>query len=225
VGAAGRIHPRPAGRSTVANRRQRNIGRLLLATTTEEMLRFAAEHDLLVDDRIDLRGAGVRFDHEGLDLRRFLFQETRLGASRLVNCTGAGVAFEGCSFAGAWIGAGPGKKISFEGASFADCRLTDVILGPRTLDLRGASFRGARLEEVTFRMGRLEGASFARADLKDVYFRSALLTGADFRGARLCRVSFEKASLDGIDLTGAKLDQMDFWGHDDLVADASHKGT
>jgi uncharacterized protein YjbI with pentapeptide repeats len=205
----------------VTDSRLRAIGRVLAEQTTESMVASATKHQLLVDDRIDLRGATIRFQHTGLDLRRFAMDGANLGASRLINCAGAGVSFRECTLHGAWIAAGPGVKVSFAGACFEGAMLTDVTFGPRTLDLRGVSFRRARLKDVTFRMGLLEGAVFSAANLEDVYFRSGQLQGVDFSDARLCRVSFEKADINGISLLGAKLEQMDFWGHQDLEVGSS----
>jgi uncharacterized protein YjbI with pentapeptide repeats len=187
-----------------------------MAQTTDEMAAIAERSGLLVDGRIDLRGLSIRFNHSGLDLRRFNLEGANLSGSRLVNCLGEGVSFRGCTLNQTWIAADPGETASFENACFDNTELNDTTFGPRTLDLRGTTFRNAKLKEVTFRMARMNDASFLGADLEDVYFRSGILNGVDFSNSRLCRVSFEKAVLDGVNFRGVVADQMDFWGHKEL---------
>ena len=55
--------------------------------------------------------------------------------------------------------------------------------GRHALDLSRTTFRGARLNEVTFMLAKLEGADFTGARITDCYFRRGILTGASF-GAR-----------------------------------------
>jgi uncharacterized protein YjbI with pentapeptide repeats len=189
----------------MTNERQAAIDALFQKATMEEMLAYAGEHDLLTDRRIDLRGARVNVFFKGSDLRQFVFDEADLSGSSFVNCSGAGATFRGCTFANGRMEAAPGVKVSFEGASFERCSLTQMMIGPRTLDLRGVSFRGARMKQVIFRMGRLDGACFAEAHMDGVILRSAQLTGADFSDSSLSSCVLEKAALDGADLTGARL--------------------
>jgi len=193
-------------------KRQQHLGKLLMERNTEGMKVVAQRHGMLTDDKIDLRGSTVRFDHSGLDLRQFLLEGSDLSGSRLINCTGEAVCFDRCVLRKVWIAAEKTTKVSFRGACFVEAVLKDVTCGPGTLDLTNTAFRNARLTEVEFRMGKLEGADFSGADLEDVDFRKALLAGCSFRNAKLRRVSFEGTELRGVDFTGAVLDQMEQWG-------------
>ena len=199
-----------------ASKTQKALGKLILEQTTEGMLAVAERYRLLSDGRIDLRSRTLCFNHSGLDLRLFILENANLSGSRFANCCGEGASFRGCVLDNTWFDAEPGEKASLANACFDGCVITNSSLGPRTLDLRGTSFRGARLKEVRFRMARLNNACFANADLEDVWFRSGILDGADFSDSRLCRVSFEKAELNGVSFRNVRPEQMDFWGHRDL---------
>jgi len=200
----------------VVTKKQKALGKLIMGQSTGEMLDTAERYRLLFDGRIDLRGTTLCFNHSGLDLRRFILEHANLSGSRLVNCCGEGVSFRGCVLNHVWIAADPGEKVSFANACFDESVWYETTIGPRTLDLRNTTFRGAKLTEVTFRMARLNNACFADADLEDVYFRSGILHSVDFSGSRCCRVSFEKADLEGASFRDVRAEQMEFWGHRDL---------
>lgn len=190
----------------------KTIGNLLVEKTQEGIKAAAAANGLLVDGKVDLRGQRARLNHSDLDLREFLFEGADLSGSDLTNCIGEGVHFDRCTLRKVRITAEKAKKVSFRGASFAGALFDDAWLGPRTLDLSGTIYTGAKLRDVTFMLGRLDGADFSGAKLVDVYFRSGELSGTSFRNASLTRVSFEKAVLAGADFTDSEFDEMEHWG-------------
>lgn len=193
------------------------LGKLAVAKTTEEMLSIAASHRFLVDGRIDLRGAKMQFDHEELDLSKFLFGASDLSGSKLRNCHAALVSFADCQLNRVRITAEKGVRSSFSGCSFDGAAIEQSHLGPKTLDLSGSTFRAASIIGTTFMLAKLGGADFSDALLKDVMLRSADLGGASFRGVKLERVCLENAGLIGSDFTGATFVQMEQWGEPDFT--------
>lgn len=192
--------------------KRKALGKLLVEKTHQGMRAAALRYGLLSDDKIDLRGVKLRFNHFDLDLREFLLEGADLSGSTLTNCVGEGVSFRRCILKNVQLHAAKAKKISFRGASFDDALIDHADIGPRTLDLSQATFRGARLTEVTFMLPKLEGADFTGAQITDSYFRRGLLAGASFRSARLTCVSLEQAALEGADFTDATFERMEFWG-------------
>jgi len=192
--------------------KRKALGKLLVEKTHQGMRAAAGRYGLLSEDRIDLRGAKLRFNHFDLDLREFLIEGADLSGSTLTNCIGEGVSFRRCILKNFQLHAAKAKKISFQGACFDDALIDQADIGPRTLDLSHTTFRGARLNEVTFMLAKLEGADFTDAQITDSYFRRGILAGVSFRRARLTCVSLEKASLEGADFTDATFERMEFWG-------------
>ena len=188
------------------------LGKLTVAMTIDEMLSIAARHNGLVDGKVDLRGARVRFDHDGLDLSRFLFGASDLSGSKLTNCQAPGVSFADCQLRRVRITAEQGSCVSFSGCSFDGAVFENAYLGPKTLDLSASTFRAATIVDTTFMVGHLGRADFSRASLRNVMLRSADLQGAVFRNAQLERVCFEKAALNGADFSDAVFVEMEQWG-------------
>lgn len=196
----------------------RTLALVMRERTTEGMSRVAAAAGFLVDGRVDLRDAVVRFRHDDLDLSRFLFERTQFAERSLLrNCSAVGAGFRDCRFASVRFESKGAAKRSFRGADFSGASLDDCYLGPATLDLAEVSFAGARLHNVTFMLGRLAGACFDGATLTDVELRSADLRNASFRGATLTRTSLERARLAGADFTGAHFVEMVLWGEPDYT--------
>lgn len=181
---------------------------------TDGYKRMAAEGGYLLDGKVDLRGRRLAAPQDGLDLREFVLEDMTV-ATRLTSCVGEGVSFRRSRFVKADVQAAKGEKVSFRGACFDGCDLSDTRFGPRTLDLSGTSWRGATFDDVEFSMPRLVGADFTGAVLRDVTFRHGILHDASFRDATLVCVSFEQAELRGADFTGATFERMDFWGEPD----------
>lgn len=195
---------------------RRLISGLVTARTTKEMLAIAGDQGALLDGRIDLRGSKIRFDHEGLDLRRFVFEATDLSGSILRNCQAPGVSFSACQMKRVRITAEKGTRSSFVDASFDGAIIDGAHLGPATLDLARSSFRRAMVTATTFMLGHLESCDFSGAHLRDVMLRSARLDGAMFRGAVMERVSLERAILSGADFSDVEFVQMEEWGEPDF---------
>lgn len=91
------------------------------------------------------------------------------------------------------------------------------------MDLRGASFKGARLGRVDFTGADLRGADFSGADISQVNFNGARLErarfdglkrsfGPTFKGAAAQFASFRKASLRDVNFEDAVLVKADFEG-------------
>lgn len=196
---------------------RRLLARLLVAKTTDEWVAVAGKHNLLREGLVDLTGRRLQFNHRDLDLRRFRLEGADLSGSILINPQAEGVSFHRCVLRKVKLTAEPGRRGCLRSAVFDHAQIEDADIGPRTLDLSGASFRDAQLVRVTFRMGALTGAYFDRASLIDVTLRSANLVGASFREATLERTSFEKAVLKGADFTGAEFREMETWGEPDYV--------
>lgn len=194
------------------NEKRKAIGKLLMERTTDQMQAVAERYGMITQGKIDLRGETLRFNHSGIDLRCFLIDACDLSGSVLTNVVAEGVSFSGCVLKRVRIVAEKGQRASFRDASFSNALLQEAVLGPRTLDLAGSSYRNAKLTNVAFNMGKLNDANFENAELADVYFRSAELNRASFRDARLTRVSFERAMLEGADFGGARFAQMEQWG-------------
>jgi Pentapeptide repeats (9 copies) len=131
--------------------------------------------------------------------------------------------FEHCSFRDVRFETARATRATLASSRFVECQLQRCYFGPATLDLRGVAFRGCKLTDVTFMLGKLAAADFSGTELVDVYFRRADLTSASFRDTTLKRVSFEQATLLNADFTGCRLIQGDFWGEppwqDAIVAD------
>jgi uncharacterized protein YjbI with pentapeptide repeats len=196
---------------------RRLLAQLLVAKTTDECVSVAAKHNILRDGLVDLAGRRVQFNHRDLDLRRFRLEGADLSGSNLINPEAAGVSLRDCVLTNIKITVEPGKKGSLRSAVFDGARIQDADIGPRTLDLSGASFREAQLVRVTFRMGALPGTCFERAWLSDVMLRSANLEGAIFSNATLERTNLEKAALQGANFTGAHFREMERWGEPDYT--------
>lgn len=153
----------------------------------------------------------------GRDISGQSFEGQDLTGSVFQDCEATGASFRGCLLKKVEIRCSPGRKVSWRGVSFENARLEYVTLGPRTLDLSDACFKGARLKNVEFRLGKLPGADFERAQLKDVALRQAWLERVRFCGARIHKVSFEEARLVGADFTGAEFFHQDWWGEPDYT--------
>jgi uncharacterized protein YjbI with pentapeptide repeats len=89
------------------------------------------------------------------------------------------------------------------GARFDHARLSGIDF-PFYVDLRGASFKGALLDDMSFALADLRGASFERAELFFVKFTSAKLDDAVFDHAIVESPSlFAMASLNNASFVGA----------------------
>jgi hypothetical protein len=96
------------------------------------------------------------------------------------------------------INAGP--AINLNGADF-----TRALLDEATL-------MGAELRGVDFRRASLRNANLQHADLRGSDFSEAAFTGARLQKAKLVQTRMTKADLTNADFTGADLDQVEFSG-------------
>jgi hypothetical protein len=159
----------------------------------------------------------------GQDLRHMGLEDRRFDNGRIIGCVGEGASFRRSRFTDMQILAARAERVSFKGASFDGCRLTNCVIGPGTLNLEGTTWREASLRSVRFDFAQLIDADFTNATLTDVTFKSGNLRGVSFRGAKLSKVSFENAALHHADFTGAVFFKMDRWGEPDwsdaIIAD------
>lgn len=200
------------------------LAKLLACPRIDDMASVAARFNRAAKGQIDLRGLRLRFNHAGLDLRRFILEGCDLSGSVLRNCTAQGVSFAKCVLRDVKICAEKGIHSSFAAARFDNCIIQNAYFGPRTLDLTRASFVSSKLRDVEFAMGNLDQANFSQSRLENVQMRQALLSGAKFCSAFLQSVSFERTSLRSVDFTDAQFSDMEQWGEPDfdgaIIADA-----
>lgn len=180
------------------------------------MLAKCKDFGAVFDGRIDLRGAMARFDHRNLDLSRFIFDESNLTGSRFTNCSATGASFRRVTLRDVRFANEPGFQCSFESADFTEAVIETCYFGPKTLNLRNASFRKCELRKTKFMLGSLQKCDFYGAKLADVDLRGADLTKASFAHASLDRVCLEKACLLGADFSEAQLRRMAQWGEPDF---------
>ena len=86
-----------------------------------------------------------------------------------------------------------GPLVNLRQASFRGARLRGVVF--HRVDLEGADFTGANMPCAELNTGRARGARFAGAALMGVVFRAVDLTGAAFAGAALHRTQFLRCDL------------------------------
>jgi WD40 repeat protein len=91
------------------------------------------------------------------------------------------------------IGPSNSPPINLRGASFRGARVTGASF--KNVDLEGADFSGANLSRSEMLHCRLRTASFAGAELSGTIFRDAGFDGATFAGSKLYRTQFLKCRL------------------------------
>ena len=97
-----------------------------------------------------------------------------------------------------------------------------LINASPVINLNGADFTGALLDEATLAHAELRGVDFRGASLKNANLQHADLRGSDFseaafirarlQNAKLVQARMTKANLTDADLRGADLDQVEFSG-------------
>lgn len=92
---------------------------------------------------------------------------------------------------------------------------------PPAVDLSGASFAGATLNEVSFAGRDVTGADFAQANLTNAALTGADATGADFSNATLTGVDFTDETLDAAIFDGTSLGCADPVGCEPFASAAS----
>ena len=107
---------------------------------------------------------------------------------------------------------GPVMEISLQGADFSGAQLGHTVLGSKAkmLDLGGASFQNANLEETVFDNADLTGASFAGAILNRTRFTDCVLTRADFGDSYAAGAVWRKTNLESCRWTGIKGTHLEF---------------
>lgn len=98
--------------------------------------------------------------------------------------------------------------VDVEGADFGDAELNDVDLSAARLcgvDLRRANLSDANLRRSDLRSADLRRVNFRRADLSDANFNNANMTNADFRRADLSDAVFNSANLNRANLSDVNL--------------------
>jgi uncharacterized protein YjbI with pentapeptide repeats len=137
-------------------------------------------------DGADFRGADLsQAEFGGADLAGAEFDEARVHQTRFIGADSAAVA---------------GKTRRRDGI--------DEPIAPPRLAARNvgqASFRQARVTQVSFDDLDLAGVDFSGAELSSVSFRHADLSRANLRDTRQQLTDFQEAKLDGADLRGADL--------------------
>jgi uncharacterized protein YjbI with pentapeptide repeats len=97
--------------------------------------------------------------------------------------------------------------------------LVDVIA--EALDAANADWGGAQLRRTLFSDARLTGLSLAEARIEQVSFKLCKLDYANFRHSEIEHASFEDCVLTGADFQGAKIKETVFSGCQLLEADFS----
>jgi uncharacterized protein YjbI with pentapeptide repeats len=138
-------------------------------------------------------------DLNGLDLHGCEFARCRGGHANFSSCNLTEARFLLCDLNNSkWRGT------ALSGALFQDCKLTGAQMAianrllPPTFErdlLINANLRG-----FSFRRARLDGIDFQDADLCETDFRDAVLIGCSLREANVTNARFEGADLRGADL-------------------------
>lgn len=159
------------------------------------------------------RATRIRFDHTRLVkslLRDMVLDDADFGRARVLQSMLWGVRGRRVSFLGADLTkARLGGNSVLQGADFTG---VDLLQGCfRESDLRGALFRGARLDGSLFESCSLVECDFYRSKAKKTRFTLCDLEYADMRAMNLLQGSLRKSRLVRTNLGGSNLFGVDFY--------------
>ncbi|AGY58202.1 pentapeptide repeat-containing protein [Gloeobacter kilaueensis] len=162
-----------------------------------------------LSERLPLRAVGGR---RGLILRYERGENLAFADLRKENLCRMNLSFACLQYADL-SGADLGRSVNLKQADLRGARLVETNLRGiyarearlNKANLRGADLQGANLGCADLRAARLEGTNLRRARLEGADLREVCLEGADLRGASLSGTRLEGARLRGASLLGADL--------------------
>jgi uncharacterized protein YjbI with pentapeptide repeats len=148
--------------------------------------------------------------YDGLAFEGISFDRADAPYGHFLECSLAGVSFDGGSLRKARFTDTPLREVRFVACDLAETGWQDVTL--TGCALAGVQAFSCSMRRVTFRDAKLDSVNFRGSKLTDVTFEDCVLRDVEFGGATLRRVSFGGCTLTGADFTKAGCDEVDLRG-------------
>jgi uncharacterized protein YjbI with pentapeptide repeats len=130
------------------------------------------------------------------DIRRTIFRNSDLQASRISKLEFTDVRLDQCKLANAsW------QEAAVFRSEFRSCRMTGINFSNSVI--RHTLFEGCEMKLSTFRFASLKDVRFQQCTLQDADFQESNLAGAVFRDCDLTQAQMSRAILLGADVRGS----------------------